>query len=211
MTRHDTYVGFDLDGVLADCTRMAEAISKRTGLQARIEDWTSYNFCDRYGLSSAEFLDLLVDEKVLERAVPVPGIRQAMDTLHQHGLKIVVVTARAFHPDGDNVTRNWLEEHGIPADRLALVHHHETKVDALRQVPGLLCYVDDYLVHLHTLARAAVTDNLFVMDQPWNRHDQTFNRTLTLVDYVERAAALARQIPLATPTMGALRGPRGLP
>jgi uncharacterized HAD superfamily protein len=186
------FVGFDLDGVLATHQRMAEAVGKEIGRPVSYQDWSHYDYYQTYGITSQRFCELLIEERVLENAIPMPLARQAIDDLHERGLRVAICTARAFHPRGEAMTREWLEEHGLRYDRLTLVHHGETKAHALTSNGPLVSYVDDYLDHLADLTIAKVPIPLFVMDQPWNRPNDNFRRVHSVQEYVEQADLLAR-------------------
>lgn len=206
------YVGFDIDGFMADCTRMAEAVGKHIGQHVDVTHWTTYGFAERYGISLPRFLDLLVEERVLETMRPMPNLRRAMEYLHEHDLKVAVVSARAFHPRGEVITRQWLEEQGVSADRLVLVAHNETKAHALHSTPNLVAYGDDYLKHLHELRRSGLTAPLYVMDQPWNRDDDTFVRVHDPLAYVQAVVqSLDPTEALARRDSAAARGARVTP
>lgn len=190
MRRDAPLVGFDLDGVLATHERMAEACSKEIGRPVSHENWTHYDYYLNYGISKQRFSELLIEERVLERAVPMPGVREGIAELRESGCGVAICTARSFHPRGEAMTQEWLEEAGIQWDRLTLVHHDETKLHALQATGPLVSYVDDYLNHLVDLSMGGLNAPLFVMDQPWNRPNDHFRRVHSVAEYVQQATLL---------------------
>lgn len=62
---------------------------------------------------------------------PVPGAKEAIDTLRAQGYEVVIFSTRSSTPDGLYAMQRWLEDNGIHADRVSA------------EKPPALIYVDD--------------------------------------------------------------------
>ena len=168
--RTGAWIGFDLDGVLAESHHgMAQAMAIETGRPVDWRDWHRYDFFNHAGVSSERFLNLIVEHRVLEQAPPAPGAVACVAALRAAGARVAVVTARSFHPRAAAVTRDWLDEHGMAVDVVHITSHSGSKLEVLT-AQGVVAYADDYDASIDALARAGLCSHLYLVDQPWNRH-----------------------------------------
>lgn len=185
-------VGFDLDDVVAHLrTPMAQVVSDFSGIQIDWRDWDSWSHFEKFGMSLSQFLTSLVDQEVLQRCQPDEGAVEAIAMLRSEGLGIAVVTARSYHPKAQEITTAWLAMHGIEVDHLEIVLPSQTKNEALMGIPNLVAYIDDHPGHLSSISEVKPELPVFLMDRPWNRADDRFERLHHITDYADRALELA--------------------
>lgn len=183
-------VGFDLDSVVADNNDlMAAVVSKEIGRTVDWRDWNGWSYYRNYGISDQRFLEICIEGRVLEDAPLAPGALEAMLALKDAGLDVACVTARAYHPRGEQVTGDWIDRLELPVDRLVVLDPSLSKRDALLAMPEVVAYLDDYLSHLYDIAGSGHPARLFVMDQPWNVGCRDFTRIFNLPDYAKQVLA----------------------
>ena len=163
----DRLLILDLDDVLANLREaLYQALSRVTGIDRHWRDWRHYDLGVHFDLEHEQLQALLVREGVLEACRPEPGAAVATQALAGLGLRLCVITARAWHPQALSLTRDWLEAHGIV--------HHDLRVvplgsDKLRAVPvswPVLLAVDDHPHNIDRYHRAGI--DTVLVDRPWN-------------------------------------------
>src|SRR5689334_6655461 len=133
--------GIDIDGVLSDVDVMLDELA----LQYTGKPWPL-----EFAAAPSSTTDLIPDHLLQqifddfhESRIPLlsilPGAREAMEQLRIH-YRLVLVTAR--RATSEDLTRDWLREHGIPFDAL---YHLENKCE----VPEALSLaIDDHPRHI---------------------------------------------------------------
>lgn len=108
---------------------MREVIRRHAGVALQYEDITEFDYwqcTDRTGrcLTKAEWPAVHLEFTVnhLSRVEPVENIQMHLTKLGAH-FEVHLATSRL--PQGHDATRNWLESHEIPFDRLHFVGHRE--------------------------------------------------------------------------------------
>ena len=168
----ELWVGFDLDDVLVDLrTHLSRSISERMGRHIDWRNWQSYNFYEGM-MSHQDFMSMIIEDRLLEKCRPEPGAVEALEKLHKENIKIAIITARGFHPEGHAVTCESLRLSGMPFDRLHIVEHGKGKADPALSIENLVAYVDDHAAHLDAISKAfgqAGRDlHLSLVSRPWN-------------------------------------------
>lgn len=178
--------GFDCDGVLADLipgmAKMCEAVS---GRPCKAEDWVSYNYFEHLGMSHEQYLNGLIDHKVLESALPHENVATDIARISDSGMFVALITARDYHPSAEEVTREWFRVHGLPLDHLSIVGATQSKRETILSIPGLVGYIDDYGPHLVSLSEGGFEGKLFLRDQPWNQDVHEFTRLYSIGEYAQ--------------------------
>lgn len=181
-------IAFDLDGTMGDLLiGLSKMCSIITGTTVKPEEWINYDHFITIGVTADQFISGIVDHFVLENATPYYGLSEAISFARQQGYDIAVITARGFHPDGENITYAWFEKHGVDIDHIIVVGQHETKITALQSLGNVVAYIDDYLPHLHAIDEANLDIELYLMDQPWNSEDTKFSRLFSVREFVDAA------------------------
>ena len=167
-------VGIDLDGVCFDFAAsllryaLHEGYEFPEGFHAHGEpkEWAFY---EGWGLSLEEFLQMCHDgaDAGFVFSGPVrPGVKDAFDIIRDLGHEIIIITDRAFGTDpsvSQELTRNWLAEHGLTYDEL---HFSGDKT-----IVPTDFFIEDKLSNYDALAAAGV--EVYLVDRPWNQVDET--------------------------------------
>jgi len=152
----------DIDNVLG----RAEPEVQRLFREVTGTPWPVGKYGSAGGLDSSEYDRGLIEEifsRFHEESIPLlplfPAAKYALGVLHRT-CRIIIVTAR--RPYSRPQTLQWLTIHGLPFDAL---YHTEEKTE----IPeSITLAIDDHPDHLQSYQ--AVGAQVFVMDQPWNRH-----------------------------------------
>lgn len=179
-------LAIDCDGccsnLIPGIVKMCSIVSSATVSE---EDWIHYDYFKTIGMTIDQFLDGHIEFNILQNATIYEGVAVAISYARENGYEVAIVTSRGFHPDGENITREWFKKHNCDVDHMVLVGIHETKVNALKSLGNVAAYIDDYLPHLEDIAASDLDINLFLMDQPWNCEDTQFNRIFSVSDYID--------------------------
>jgi hypothetical protein len=178
----------DFDFVIADigpgCQR---ACAAATGLPQISDEWTVYDQWKQYSMTLESFLDAMIKYRVLEEALIAPGTRQALEKAKANGLRLVVVSARGFHPNGKRITEVSCSEHQLPIDDVIMVDASASKKDVIAGYPNVVGYVDDLPSHLDDIATLDREIPLFLMSRPWNVDNSEHSKVSSMDEFVIRA------------------------
>ena len=170
-------VVLDLDDVQADLFRcMRHALNGYTGLDRTPAHFNTFNITEVYpGLQMDEFFNLLICDKILENLKPLEGAAEATRTMKSAGLTINVVTARDWHPEGKNLSIDWLERHGFVFDRLEVTCPNISKEVAYRKFGAQFELIaDDHMKNINHAIDSKLFKRVAVIDKPWNRWETGF-------------------------------------
>lgn len=115
---------------------------------------------------------------IFSEADPYPGVEDGMKNLKEEGHSIHLVTARCAGRPGEAEaqTAAWLRDWNLPYDSLTF------SLD--KTVIASDYALDDKIENFEALS-GWVTDQAFLMDQPWNRSHETKNRVHNFTEFVE--------------------------
>lgn len=163
-------VGFDLDGV---CYNFADSLRRylinagiRTEAEIPTGETKRWNFYEDWGFTLEEFLQHChdgADAGYIFTGPTRPGAVEAMNTLHDAGHKIFIVTDRAFgsHPGISKLnTFDWLEGNGF--------RYHSVTFSADKTVIPTDVFIDDKLENYDALD--ATGTEVYLLNRPWNMH-----------------------------------------
>lgn len=177
----------DLDDVLANLRESLQRIlQEQTGIDLHWSDWQHYDLRRHYLLESPVLDELLMREQVLEICEPEAGAAEATAGLAELGLRVVIVTARGWHPRAEPISRAWLERHGVVYDDLRVVPLGGNKLHAIGDCRDIRLAVDDHPSHVERYRREGIP--ALIMDRPWNATapgERVYSAT-EMVDYVRR-------------------------
>jgi hypothetical protein len=167
---------FDVDDVLVESAPLFQAsLDKWSGLCVPCETWEHNAFHLFYGVASddaermAELRLLWQRDRVLERSPLSEGAAQALDEVHNMGLKIGLITARAWHPDGLAITEQMARDNHLPVERVVTLPFESTKADLLAlQGVRVESFLDDTTRHAEACAKAGYRSA--VLTRPWNKN-----------------------------------------
>ena len=184
MPHRAPYVVFDLDDVLANLREhLMSMLRERTGRNIHWRHWRDYELSGLYRTSNEEIMHWVREDEVLEAATLEPHAKDAIDTARSAGFRIAVITARAWHPRGDSLTRDWLQSHELSVDELNLVPLFGNKAEVLNTLGVVEHFIDDHLAHLYPARELPGVRSVFLVDRPWNRADRTLHRLHNLSEF----------------------------
>lgn len=168
----------DVDDVLgALSTVLAPELNRISGKTLEVSQWHTFN-CERlYGIKPDALLNCIIEKNLLSVMAPVPGAPEAMQRLRDCGKKLVLVTARGYHPQAQSVTEQWLYQHRIPFDDLIIVPEGMSKGQCTQAMypKGFSLMVDDHPVNLDSMNQMNMVDRTILIDQPWNQHRDDYH------------------------------------
>lgn len=167
----------DIDDVIADfCTIMHRALSLEFPDLKPVTQWHDFDMSKRLGIAYPDFLELIVEHRLIERVQPLEGATTAIEQLKQSGVPVVLITSRGYHPRGTEATKDWLEEHSIAYDDLIIVPHGMTKAQAAAPAypAGFSYMIDDLPENLVYMKEAGLVTNTVLIDKPWNQLNHSF-------------------------------------
>ncbi|KQN62806.1 5' nucleotidase, NT5C type [Pseudomonas sp. Leaf58] len=179
----------DVDDVLGNLSEvMNPVLNRRFNKQIPVAAWSTFNISGLYGITVEQFLEVIIEEKLLEQMQPYPGVKEALRRIKTSGRDVVLVTSRGYHPVGQKLTETWLNQHDLYSDGLIIVPEGLSKAQAVvgRYPKGFEIMVDDYPPNLDKMKAAGLVDEVYLIDKPWNQDRPEFvmghNRFLSLVD-----------------------------
>lgn len=177
----------DLDDVLANLREsLYRVLAANTGIDRHWRDWPHYDLCQHFAIEKPELEALLVREQALEACEPEPDAAAATAALAAFGFELTIITARAWHPCAEVLTRDWLARHDIRYHDLRVVALGGNKLDALPEGEVLLA-VDDHPSNIRRYQQAGIPS--LMMHMPWNV-DHAAERIHDLDAVVVRARGL---------------------
>ena len=159
---------FDLDDTLNRLTIDVCREMKKYGVNVDYEDIVDFDWHATFGPHAPPLEAFFCQNPLLENAAPNPDGVLAAQQLLAEGWDVEVWTARAWHPDGERITRQWLDRHGlneVPA-RLCDTRHCKSSLISDGRVPDL--YVDDAAHHVLAMAESG-SRMATLISRPWNR------------------------------------------
>lgn len=161
-------VVLDLDDVLANLRQsLYEALHRVSGVDRHWSDWTHYDLRRHFPPVAHELDRVLIEQRALESCAPEPGAAELTRTLRARGVAVAIVTARGWHPQARELTRQWLHDHGIAFDRLDVVALGGNKVEITSRMEQVALAVDDHPAHVDRYRQSGLP--VLMMDRPWNR------------------------------------------
>jgi 5'(3')-deoxyribonucleotidase len=137
-------IAFDLDDCICRlAVPMNQALNLYTGKNIHWKDWTGHNLETIYNITPKEFVDILIDGKVIERANPVPRIKEILDKVREKGYNIHIITARGWHPNGMTITEQWFKDYNLPYDSINIVPLGGSKADIMDRIGNINYLIDD--------------------------------------------------------------------
>jgi len=158
-------VMFDLDGVAYDIiTPMMKIVPERFNRPLE----TSACLEKVFG-SGDNLLEFMVENRILEIAPVYEGVVEAMKRIAEKH-DIIVVSARDFHPEGYEVTRDSLARNGIPFRELHVTYPGRPKSELYSQWgKRFAAMIEDTPSNLDDAHNSGLFDRVFCRSQTWNK------------------------------------------
>jgi 5'(3')-deoxyribonucleotidase len=162
-------IAFDLDDTACNLrVPMNQALNFYTGKAIHWKDWTGHNLEEIYEITSKEFVQILIDGHVIERANPVPKIKETLDSLKEKGYNIHIITARGWHPNGMAITEQWFEDNKIPFDSINIVPLGGSKADIMDNIGNIKYLIDDNENNCKEVISRGY--DAYLVPMPWNKN-----------------------------------------
>lgn len=175
----EKFIIFDMDDVVAQMrevlTEFFNGVSKNGYVHHK--DWHTLDCKELYGVDFDP--QAMIDEKIIERCEPEADAKETFDKLHEMGFKIVVATARGWHPQGAELTEEWLHKHDLHQDEIhavSLSGKGKTEVfDKVAQRGRIAGFIDDQDKYLSQSHSHDGVEKTFAMNRPWNLESKAFD------------------------------------
>lgn len=198
----------DVDDVLGALSSvLAPELNRISGKELEVSQWHTFNCEELYGIGQDALLNCIIENDLLTVMAPVPGASESMQRLQEAGKRLVLVTARGYHPQALSVTEQWLNTHHIPFDDLIIVPEGMSKGQCTQALypKGFALMVDDHATNLDSMNDAKMADRTILIDRPWNQHRDDYvlgSQRFTGMDHFTRLY-LQLQAPSRTRTWSA--------
>jgi 5'(3')-deoxyribonucleotidase len=160
-------VAWDLDDTICNLrVPMMQALNLYTGKAIDWKDWSGHNLEEIYEITSDEFVQILIDGNVIERANPVPRIKEVLDALKDKGFNIHIITARGWHPNGMAITEQWFNENKLPFDSINIVPLGGSKADIMDKIGNIKYLIDDNVNNCKEVISRGY--DAYLIPMPWN-------------------------------------------
>jgi len=168
----------DCDDVIMGFKKlMCEALNRHTGKTVHCEQWTTYNVIEFYDdLALDDFYKVIIENELLKKGEPNENVRETILKLKEMGYHIVIITSRAYHPNAEELTKQWMEKHRIPYDDIHVSGNGIKKSSCAKIYKNIEFVIDDNLDNLIDFEVNSNAKKLFLVDQPWNRNDTRYIR-----------------------------------
>lgn len=180
-------VAYDMDEVLCNIREHSlNSLCAHSGQYLHWSQWADYAMYESFGLSWEQYSSILIEERILERALPEEGAREVVAMTRELGCRNVVITSRGFHPRGAEVTTEWLDGHRYPVDEVVVVssgHEKAAVFTRLASQAPVLAFVDDHSATLDAVRACNVLERLVLRDRRWNRNEMRYQRIHDIREY----------------------------
>lgn len=178
MTNFKGTVILDADDVLVDLKySLCATLNKYTGKDISCEEWGSFNITEIYdNLHIQEFYDLITENHLLRNADPIDNARSTLIKIRELGYRIVIISARAYHPDAHAVTVDWFKRKEIPFDAVHISGGGIRKSYYANIYDDIVASADDNLDNCIDFKEKCNIKNVLLVTQPWNVSDTSFQR-----------------------------------
>lgn len=183
----------DLDDTLADFrTPMIATVNRVTG---RDTVWEGYDIPAHAGLTHTEFIDILIQEDIISQIGIHDSSHKFLNDLHRLNYYTVLITARGWHPEGRELTQQWVDKHGLDIDELIVVDAHESKTDVIAKFGDDIKFsIDDRMKHCREYSQTNSINHVLLYNAIWNENMGRWNTDWNGYDYDERIFDLSEII-----------------
>ena len=164
----------DIDGTMTSPYFFIPSLTKLTGKNLGIEDYTSIDWNDTYGPEHSQMYkdfdhihtDIYWENKLVE------GAREVVNDLYDRGDRVYIVTARSSAIA--NVTNAWIDRQGINYTDIFSISGNGGKV-AMAEKLACDCFIEDDPSNAINLDKAGY--KVILMDATYNRNIEGDNIT----------------------------------
>lgn len=167
-------VAFDLDEVIVNLHDGTQAaMIRRFGAFPHWSQWQTYGAHLRL-MSDDDFLQMIVEECLLEQATIEPGAAATVHEIQSMGFRAAAVTSRGYHPFAEQVTREHLERNDIYMDEIRIVPllaGHGNKASTIKALGDVVAFIDDLPQNLWEVRDSGFSGVLCLNLRPWNAQE----------------------------------------
>lgn len=167
----NNWIVFDVDDVLCNFRESLYCSFKSIGKDVHWSQWTKYASLELYGLTTEQELHHhMATHKVLENSKVEDGVPEFLEEFKLAGFNIGLLTARAWHKNGKNITEEFVHNNKLSVDKIVISGLHTDKKSAhIDKFTGhITAYVDDSIHHIEDFISKGVS-NSYLMNRPWNQ------------------------------------------
>lgn len=178
------WIVFDVDDVICNFRESLFQSFKKLGHDVHWSTWSSYRHTEIYPIKDEKDFHLhMVNHCVLENALIEENVKELFSQLKKDGYCIGLLTARAWHDNGYDITQKFIEKNNLPVDKLVISGQHmDKKSNHIGVFEGqIVAYIDDSIHHVEDFLAHNVP--AFLMDRPWNQQAQDLPRVSSLNDF----------------------------
>ena len=159
---------FDVDDCLGVLfTLLHPELEKVAGKAIPREKWANQDIERDYGITTQMLLDVIVERELLQKMEPLPNAVRIVNAIHDLGYRTVALTARAYHPQGQNITEDWMSRKGFMMDEVVILPVGQSKADMVRKIVGergfAAMFIDDAGKHVRGVAQAHLAEQAFLL------------------------------------------------
>lgn len=190
MNTLDKWVVFDVDDVICNFRESLYQSLKKRGINIPWQEWSHYNHVKMFNFNDEKELHLhMAQHSVLENSLVEKEALSVMLSLKQKGYKIGLLTARAWHTEGQLITQAFIEKYNLPIDKLVISGQHMDRKSAhIDKFQGVVeYYIDDSIHHIQDFLSHQV--RAILMNRPWNQ-EVDLERVASLTEFNEKIPSL---------------------
>lgn len=161
------YIVFDVDDVLCETSvPLQQALTITTGKNIPCKDWFDFSLPTVYEVA----FDKILAAFHLGNILHTPFNSQVKPLFNEvkQNFSIGVLTSRAWHPEGEAITKQAFEKEGLHVDKLIVAEHSKSKAEYFHEFGEVALYVDDNIHHIKDVAAINPNTLCVIRTQPWN-------------------------------------------
>jgi uncharacterized HAD superfamily protein len=190
----DKWIVFDVDDVLCNFRESLYQSFRKIGKDIHWSQWEVYHHSKIYNLPDTLSLhNHMKDSLVLENAEVEQEALEVLTQLKKEGYKIGLLTARAWHAEGQNITEEFIFKNNLPVDKLVISGQHQDKKSMhIDKFEGkIIAFLDDSIHHVKDFQEHGIP--AWLQSRPWNESDKALPRVASLKEFYQQIKILENQ------------------
>jgi len=179
----------DIDDSLANLRDpLMHTLNEYTGKNIHWEEWDAYNLAEIYGMTISDFYACLLESDILRNVKPLEDTINFCQYLIDNNYLVLMVTARGWHPQGTEITKQWLHDYKIPYHDLYVTKFGDSKYKAIEKYGVIDLAVDDAFKHIEDYKQSGKVRHPVLFHHPWNKnheYDKIIYSIIEAKQYVE--------------------------
>lgn len=161
------------------------ALNGYTGKDIHWNDWDCYDLGKIYDIDMPAVADCIQNNKLLQNVELMDGSMEFLHLLKSKNYIIHIVTARAWHEKGYEVTKEWLQSRNVPYDALNVTSHAIAKIDAVKYYYNHIdLAIDDCFDHINDYNKSGLVKHSLLFHHPWNKN-HTYDKIINHISEAE--------------------------